>query len=54
VANVTRRDATEFLHAAVAIGLRPEVQEYALEDANQALRDLAARSVRGAKVLRIR
>jgi alcohol dehydrogenase, propanol-preferring len=54
VANVTRRDATEFLHAAVAIGLRPEVQEYALEDANQALRDLTARSVRGAKVLRIR
>ena len=54
VANVTRRDATEFLHAAVAIGLRPDVQEYALEDANQALRDLTMRSVRGAKVLRVR
>ena len=54
VANVTRRDATEFLHAAVAIGLRPEVQEYPLEHANQALRDLKARSARGAKVLRVR
>jgi propanol-preferring alcohol dehydrogenase len=53
VANVTRRDVTEFLHAAAAMGLRPEVQEYALEDANQALRDLKARAVRGAKVLRV-
>jgi propanol-preferring alcohol dehydrogenase len=35
------------------MGLRPEVQEYALEDANQALRDLKARAVRGAKVLRV-
>jgi propanol-preferring alcohol dehydrogenase len=53
VANVTRRDITEFLHAAAAIGLRPEVQEYPLGDANQALRDLKSRAVRGAKVLRI-
>jgi len=53
VANVTRRDVTEFLHAAAAMGLRPEVQEYAIEDANQALRDLRSRAVRGAKVLRI-
>jgi len=53
VANVTRRDVAEFLHAAAAMGLRPEVQEYALADANRALRDLKSRSVRGAKVLRI-
>jgi propanol-preferring alcohol dehydrogenase len=53
VANVTRRDVAEFLHAAAAIGLRPEVQEYPLEDANQALRDLKARGARGAKVLRV-
>jgi len=53
VANVTRRDVTEFLHAAAAMGLRPEVQEYALEDANQALRDLKSGAVRGAKVLRV-
>jgi len=51
VANVTRRDVTEFLHAAAAMGLRPEVQAYPLEDANQALRDLKSRAVRGAKVL---
>ena len=53
VANITRRDVTEFLHAAAAMGLRPEVQEYRLEDANQALHDLKCRSVRGAKVLRV-
>ncbi len=53
VANVTRRDVAEFLHAAAAIGLRPDVQEYPLEDANQALRDLKAGAARGAKVLRI-
>jgi len=53
VANVTRRDVTEFLHAAAAMGLRPEVQEYPLEDANRALHDLRSRAVRGAKVLRV-
>ena len=53
VANVTRRDITEFLHAAAAMGLRPEVQEYPLEDAGRALRDLRSRAVRGAKVLRV-
>ena len=53
VANVTRRDVAEFLHAAAAMGLRPEVQEYALEDANRALHDLKSGSVRGAKVLRV-
>jgi propanol-preferring alcohol dehydrogenase len=35
------------------MGLRPEVEEYALADANRAVRDLKSRSVRGAKVLRI-
>ena len=53
VANVTRRDVTEFLQAAAAIGLTPEIQEYPLEDANQALRDLKSGAVRGAKVLRV-
>ena len=53
VANVTRRDVSEFLHAAAEMGLRPEVQEYRLEDANQALGDLKAGTIRGAKVLRI-
>jgi propanol-preferring alcohol dehydrogenase len=53
VANVTRRDVTEFLHAAARMGLRAEVQEYPLEDANRALQDLKSRAVRGAKVLRV-
>src|SRR5439155_1684814 len=42
-----------FPRLAAAIPLRPEVQEYPLEDANRALVELAARSIRGAKVLRI-
>ena len=53
VANVTRRDVAEFLHAAAEMGLRPEVQLYPFSDANQALHDLKARAVRGAKVLQI-
>ncbi|MDF1513109.1 MAG: zinc-dependent alcohol dehydrogenase family protein [Anaerolineae bacterium] len=53
VANVTRRDVREFLELAEEMQLRPEVQEYALDQANQALRDLRNKSVRGAKVLRI-
>ena len=53
VANVTRRDVAEFLHAAAEMGLRPEVQLYPFSDANRALHDLKARAVRGAKVLQI-
>jgi propanol-preferring alcohol dehydrogenase len=33
--------------------LKPEVQEFALEDANAALLDLKERKIRGAKVLRV-
>lgn len=53
VANVTHRDLEEFLPIAAAIGLHVEVQLYPLEKANQALRDLRAGHVRGAKVLQI-
>jgi len=53
VANVTRRDVSEFLDLAARIPIRPEVQEYKLEDANQALLELKQRKIRGAKVLRI-
>ena len=53
VANVTHRDIEEFLPIAAAIPLRVEVEAYALEEANRALRDLRAGHVRGAKVLRI-
>ncbi len=53
VANVTRRDVREFLELAAEIPIRPEVQEFALEQANQALVELKTRKIRGAKVLRI-
>lgn len=53
VANVARRDVIEFLDLAVLMGIRPEYQEYALEEANQALVDLKEGRIRGAKVLRI-
>jgi alcohol dehydrogenase, propanol-preferring len=53
VANVARQDVSEFLALAAEIPLLPEVQEYALKDANRALRELKARQIRGAKVLRV-
>ncbi len=54
VANITRKDVDDFLKLAAELSIRPEVQEYALEDANTALVELKERRVRGAKVLRIR
>ena len=53
VANVTHRDLEEFLPIAAAIPLHVEVQEYELEQANEALLDLRSGHVRGAKVLKI-
>jgi propanol-preferring alcohol dehydrogenase len=53
VANITRKDVEEFLQLAAEMGIRPEVQEYSFNDANQALLDLKERRIRGAKVLRI-
>ncbi len=54
VANVTARDIDEFLPVAARVPLRVSVQTYRLEDANQALNDLRAGHVRGAKVLLIK
>ena len=42
VANVSRRDVSEFLLLASAAGIKPEIEEYPLEDANRALLDLKA------------
>jgi propanol-preferring alcohol dehydrogenase len=53
VANVSRRDVREFLALAAKISIRPEVQEFRLEEANAALLELKAGKIRGAKVLRI-
>jgi propanol-preferring alcohol dehydrogenase len=51
VANITRHDVSEFLLLAAEIPIRPEVQAYPWEEANQALSELIHRPVRGAKVL---
>jgi propanol-preferring alcohol dehydrogenase len=53
VANVTRLDVREFLRLADEIRLKPEIEEYALEDANRALFELKTKQVRGAKVLSV-
>jgi len=53
VANVARRDIREFLGLASRIPIRPEVQEFGLEEANRALMELKERKIRGAKVLKV-
>jgi propanol-preferring alcohol dehydrogenase len=53
VANVTRRDVEEFLQLASAISIKPDLNEFRLEDANKALMELKDRRIRGAKVLKI-
>ncbi len=53
VANIARQDISEFLNLAAEIPIKPEIQEYALEDANKALIELEERKIRGAKVLKI-
>ncbi|MEW6130535.1 MAG: zinc-dependent alcohol dehydrogenase family protein [Acidobacteriota bacterium] len=53
VANVARRDVSEFLQLAAAMQIKPEIQEYALAEANQALIELKLKKIRGAKVLKV-
>lgn len=53
VANITRQDVEDFLRMAAAIPIRPDIQEYPLEEANLALLELKERKIRGAKVLRM-
>jgi len=53
VANVTRQDALEFLPLADQIGIRPEVREFPLERANDALLLLKQGKMHGAGVLRV-
>jgi propanol-preferring alcohol dehydrogenase len=53
VANVARRDISEFLELATSIPIIPHVQEYHLEAANEALMELKEKKIRGAKVLKI-
>lgn len=51
VANISRKDVAEFLELAEKIPIKPEVQEYKFEEANQALIDLKQGRIKGAKVL---
>ncbi|HEX5838708.1 MAG TPA: zinc-dependent alcohol dehydrogenase family protein [Anaerolineales bacterium] len=53
VANITRADVREFLQLAAEAEIKPEFQEYDLEQANQALFELRQGKIRGAKVLRL-
>jgi len=53
VANVARRDVSEFLQVAAEIPFKPDVQEYRLEEANTALLELKEGKIRGAKVLSV-
>ena len=53
VANITRKDAREFLPLAAEIPIIPKVQEFALEEANEALILLKQGKIQGAGVLRI-
>ena len=51
VANVARSDVTDFLTLAAQIPIVPEVETFALTEANKALLELKQRKIRGAKVL---
>ncbi len=53
VANITRNDVKEFLELAAQMNLQPEVQVFALEQANKALIELKTGKIRGAKVLKM-
>jgi len=53
VANITRKDVSDFLALAAQIPIIPKVQEFRLEDANYALNLLKQGKILGAGVLRI-
>jgi propanol-preferring alcohol dehydrogenase len=53
VANLTRRDAVEFLRLAAAIPVHVEIETFPLDAANQVLRKLKERTLRAAAVLRL-
>lgn len=53
VANVTRRDISEFIQLAAEIPIRPQVRLYPMSEANHALVELKEGKIRGAKVLMI-
>ncbi len=53
VANVTSNDVKEFLRIAAEMTLKPEMETYPFEKANQAIMDIKNRKIKGAKILLI-
>jgi len=51
VANVARADPEKFLQIAAEMEMKPEIEKYSLEEANQALIDIKSGDSKGAKVL---
>jgi propanol-preferring alcohol dehydrogenase len=51
VANLTRKDAAEFMEIAPKVPVRTTTQLFALEEANEALNRLRTGKLRGAAVL---
>ena len=53
VANITRKDAEDFLSLAAEIPIIPEVEEFQLAEANEALILLKQGRIQGSGVLKI-
>jgi propanol-preferring alcohol dehydrogenase len=51
VANVTREDVKSFVRIAAQMSLKPELEIYSFENANQAILDIKQRKIKGAKVI---
>lgn len=51
VANITRNDVTDFLKVASQIPIKPEIEIFPFEKANEALVEIKKRHAKGAKVL---
>jgi alcohol dehydrogenase, propanol-preferring len=51
VANMTRNDATDYLELAGEIGIKPQVQTFSLNDANQALQAVKDETANGPCVI---
>jgi propanol-preferring alcohol dehydrogenase len=53
VANLTRQDGEEFLALAPRVGVRAEVEDFPLEQANEALNRVRRGELQGAAVLNL-
>ncbi len=53
VANVTRKDIMEFLKLAETFNIKPKVKIYPFEKAEQAIKDIKEKKIKGANVLKI-